>query len=824
MQAYENEGQTGRRASINEDENENEKENESKEDKKTNEKETDDNTKSDANTESNENDNKNGNGFVAVEFDNIGNAIDPLADVPNNPWQTYFQDWEVWNRIEKDINRTHQTFAFFRSNHMIHKKSVSKKYRFPFDTSGFDSVLQSGANSPRGNTPEIIEMSEETLSHTFESSPHSNEKDETNDNGNDKETKVIANNDETDNKETETQESSEIESNQDTTNSNENKNSNNGDLQDSANNSNDNETNTKTETDTKNTEVETPTPSDANTNTKEQTDTKTECKDEESNETKDLESPEKDENNNNTNNTNNGTTDTNNNNNNNDTDNNNSNNNNSSNNDSKTSNNTNDGDGGGYKVNGRRMSYNKDDIANEFTIQELDDEDEDDGIENETEPIEPITIPNDITLDFSPAVASVSSVVDSKSSKQTPQLRINLTDVDSNNTTNVTILNSSTNNSSEAIESSNNISKRASSARNASSNSMLETQQRKIEKYIMDGKDLGIHAQIMIRILCVYARLNKGVEYVQGMNELLAPIYYVFAIDDSDNAIYAEADAFFCFMNLMSYLADRFIPEADHTQFGILACVNEYDNLLQRVDNELWEHFRGQDLDSRFYAFRWLMLLMAMEFELPEVLRLWDSFLSDENRFEFVTYFAVAMVEHKRDELLKGSFASNLQLLQKYPLYDLYELLYPACDLRDAYDIIKDEGGKDGMIKASARARNERSGSSHKKGGGHRRVGSRSRFGLGRRSSSKDRNRSSSRGGNKKSKHGNSNSSTFWSSSKNNSNHGGDANGSNSNSTGVDLINKRPVSANNVWSRVQRSWSNLRLFESNSAVNSGAEN
>ena len=213
----------------------------------------------------------------------------------------------------------------------------------------------------------------------------------------------------------------------------------------------------------------------------------------------------------------------------------------------------------------------------------------------------------------------------------------------------------------------------------------------RIERYVMDSQHEGIHAQIMIRILCVYARLNKGVEYVQGMNELLAPIYYIFSMDPSANRKYAEADAFFCFMNLMSYLADRFIAESDNSQLGIIAVVNEFDELLERVDFELWQLLNAQMLDSKFYALRWLMLLMAMEFQLPEVLRLWDSFLSDHNRFEFVSYFALAMLQKVRPQLMSGNFASNLQLLQKYPSFDLYELLVPAIQIRDKYPIITNE-------------------------------------------------------------------------------------------------------------------------------------
>merc|ERR1719242_1688956 len=229
--------------------------------------------------------------------------------------------------------------------------------------------------------------------------------------------------------------------------------------------------------------------------------------------------------------------------------------------------------------------------------------------------------------------------------------------------------------------------RKTASAASAPSSMLDPNKKARIERYVMDSKQHGIHAQVMIRVLCVYARLNKGVEYVQGMNELLAPIYYIFCMDPSSNRKYAEADAFFCFMNLMSYLADRFIAESDNSQLGIIAVVNEFDELLERADYELWALLGKQGLDSKFYALRWLMLLMAMEFQLPEVLRLWDSFLSDHKRFEFVTYFAMAMLHRIRPQLMSGSFASNLQLLQQYPSFDLYELLLPAMTLRDKYPL-----------------------------------------------------------------------------------------------------------------------------------------
>lgn len=47
--------------------------------------------------------------------------------------------------------------------------------------------------------------------------------------------------------------------------------------------------------------------------------------------------------------------------------------------------------------------------------------------------------------------------------------------------------------------------------------------------YLPDGQEA--HWEIIERILFIYAKLNPGCSYVQGMNEVLGPIYYTFAKD-----------------------------------------------------------------------------------------------------------------------------------------------------------------------------------------------------------------------------------------------------------------------------------------------------
>ena len=66
--------------------------------------------------------------------------------------------------------------------------------------------------------------------------------------------------------------------------------------------------------------------------------------------------------------------------------------------------------------------------------------------------------------------------------------------------------------------------------------------------------------QEMQRALFVFAKLNPGLRYVQGMNELLSPLYHSFCLDPAHGG-HAEADAFFCFVELVSECRDNFCQQ-----------------------------------------------------------------------------------------------------------------------------------------------------------------------------------------------------------------------------------------------------------------------
>ena len=100
------------------------------------------------------------------------------------------------------------------------------------------------------------------------------------------------------------------------------------------------------------------------------------------------------------------------------------------------------------------------------------------------------------------------------------------------------------------------------------------------------------HSDALARILFIYARLNAGIKYVQGMNEILAVIYYCFWKFGNEAIIsteYLESDVFFCFSNLMSELQDGFLRDLDKEKNGIDGKCKRLVGMIKLVDPPVWE-------------------------------------------------------------------------------------------------------------------------------------------------------------------------------------------------------------------------------------------
>jgi len=213
---------------------------------------------------------------------------------------------------------------------------------------------------------------------------------------------------------------------------------------------------------------------------------------------------------------------------------------------------------------------------------------------------------------------------------------------------------------------------------------LANSKKRAAEDYQPLSEGQEAHWEVVERMLFLYAKLNPGQGYVQGMNEIIGPIYYVMASDSRGEwREHAEADCFFCFTNLMSDIRDFFIKTLDDSASGIQGVMNRLSNRLQEVDQVSANVLADQGIKMQYFAFRWLSLLLSQEFALPDVLSLWDALLTDPTRSELLIQTCTAMVLLVRDNITSNDFASNMKMLQNYPPIDVRLIIEKARQLSE---------------------------------------------------------------------------------------------------------------------------------------------
>ena len=177
------------------------------------------------------------------------------------------------------------------------------------------------------------------------------------------------------------------------------------------------------------------------------------------------------------------------------------------------------------------------------------------------------------------------------------------------------------------------------------------------------------HLEAIWRILFVFALLNPGIGYVQGMNEIVAVLYHAFYTDYEGSALESleldiEADTFFCFHELMTELRDRFSKTHDGSKTGIVARVEHFWSAMKTLDYEIWLKFEHEGIKPHFFAIRWFLVLLAQELSLEQTAELWDVLLADPFRFDYLNYLGAALLKMKKQDFMRLDQAGCLQLVQ----------------------------------------------------------------------------------------------------------------------------------------------------------------
>ncbi|RKF79642.1 GTPase-activating protein GYP7 [Golovinomyces cichoracearum] len=149
----------------------------------------------------------------------------------------------------------------------------------------------------------------------------------------------------------------------------------------------------------------------------------------------------------------------------------------------------------------------------------------------------------------------------------------------------------------------------------------------------------NVHLEQLKDMLLTYNEFNRELGYVQGMSDLLSPIYAV---------IQDDAIAFWAFKNFMHRMERNFVRD----QSGMRKQLLSLESLVQLMDPKLYLHLQAAESTNFFFFFRMLLVWFKREFEWESILRLWESLWTDYLSSNFHLFIALAILEKHRDVIM----------------------------------------------------------------------------------------------------------------------------------------------------------------------------
>ncbi|TPX32565.1 hypothetical protein SmJEL517_g04377 [Synchytrium microbalum] len=149
--------------------------------------------------------------------------------------------------------------------------------------------------------------------------------------------------------------------------------------------------------------------------------------------------------------------------------------------------------------------------------------------------------------------------------------------------------------------------------------------------------DKNANLLLLRDVLITYTVYNFELGYVQGMNDLLAPILAVTR---------DEVQAFCCFAGFMNR-GVQFNFYRD--QSGMRAQLRRLELLLKFIDPYLYHHLVDTDSINLFCCFRWILVWFKREFDFGDTFRLWETIWACPYTKHYHLIVAFAIInEHRR--------------------------------------------------------------------------------------------------------------------------------------------------------------------------------
>ncbi|CAB9512091.1 GTPase-activating protein GYP1 [Seminavis robusta] len=250
---------------------------------------------------------------------------------------------------------------------------------------------------------------------------------------------------------------------------------------------------------------------------------------------------------------------------------------------------------------------------------------------------------------------------------------------------------------------------------------------------------------LLTRILYIWAMRHPASSYVQGINDLAMPLIVTYltmddydpstdnnnhkAVDNNNNQEVAsksdskdnidytavlegtimdtvtdeqlqkvEADVYWSLTNLLAGIQDHYTSD----QPGVQRMVLRLEELVNRIDADLCAHLRDTGIEFMQFAFKWMNCLLLREFNLKCVIRLWDTYISEEDGFEdFHVYVCAAFLCQFSSRLQTMTFDELFGFMQGIPTEDWGDTEVEML-LSQAYVLSTLFGGSDAHLAANS--------------------------------------------------------------------------------------------------------------------------
>jgi len=135
----------------------------------------------------------------------------------------------------------------------------------------------------------------------------------------------------------------------------------------------------------------------------------------------------------------------------------------------------------------------------------------------------------------------------------------------------------------------------------------------------------------------------------------------------SEDMALVEADSYWSVSKFIDCIQDNYTA----SQPGIQRSLHRLSELVGKLDPPLFNHLQTQNVLFVQFAFRWVNCLLMRELPLSLVIRLWDTYISEGDRFPTLhTYVCASFLIQFSKELIASDFQTLMMFLHHIPTDD----------------------------------------------------------------------------------------------------------------------------------------------------------